>query len=108
MHSIAVLHSGKSGFGIDLPERKYARQVAESMRLLGNLWRARNYLSELGSERFLGDFLCSSETSFCPEGGTGTAPLRIISSAVSFFPYSFSFASLSGRRVEPSSEIPAN
>ena len=56
----------------------------------------------------MGDFFSSKETSFWPDGGTGTAPLRMISVAVNFFPYSFSLASLSGRKVEPSSETPAN
>jgi hypothetical protein len=40
----------------------------------GSTKRARNYFSELGSERSLGDFLLSNETNFCADGGTGTAP----------------------------------
>src|ERR1700722_3590892 len=89
-------------------ERTRARRVAAPRRGRGNHGRARNYFSEFGSERFLGDFFSRMETSFRPEGGTGAAPFRIISVAVNFFPYSLSLASLSGRNVEPSSEIPAN
>src|ERR1700674_3695197 len=88
--------------------RTSARRAAVPKQGRGNHRRARNYFSDSGSERFLGDFLLSRETSFCPDGGTGTAPLRMISVAVNFFPYSFSLASLSGLKDEPSSEMPAN
>ena len=52
----------------------------------GSTKRTRNYFSELGSERSLGDFLLSNETIFCAEGGTGTAPSRTIAVALTFFP----------------------
>src|ERR1700687_5581233 len=84
-----------------------ARRDAASRHGRSNHWRARNYFSDSGSELFLGDFFSSRETSFRPDGGIGTAPRRMISVAVNFFPYSFSLASLSGRKVEPSSEMPA-
>src|ERR1700747_3677448 len=63
-----------------------------------------NYLFE---PRFFDDFWFREETNFCAGGGTATAPLKTIDSASSFFPYTLSLASLSGRTVEPSSEIPA-
>src|SRR5579883_1318538 len=64
--------------------------------------------SEAGSDRFFGDFWFKYATIFCAEGGTATAPLEMIASASSFFPYSRSLSPLSGRTVEPSSETPAN
>src|SRR5260370_38448206 len=68
-----------------------------------------NYsLSEAGSDRFLGDFLLSMPMSSWAEGGTATAPLRTILSASTFLLETFSLAPLSGRRDEPSSEIPAS
>src|ERR1700746_1893585 len=65
-------------------------------------------LSEAGSDRFLGAFLLSTPMSSWAAGGTATAPLRTIASASSFLLYSLSLPSLSGRTVEPSSEIRAN
>ena len=41
-------------------------------------------------------------------GGAFTAPSSTISFASIFLPYRFLFASLSGRRVDPSRETPAN
>src|SRR5438477_4185855 len=68
-----------------------------------------NYsLRELGSDRFFGDFLFRKAIISCPEGGTAAAPLRTICSAVRLSLQSFSFAPLSWRSVDPSSEIPAN
>jgi hypothetical protein len=63
-----------------------AHRGATSSKGRGAPERGRNYFKDSGSERFLGDFLLSKETSSCPDGGTGTAPSRIICFAVSFFP----------------------
>ena len=71
-------------------------------------WPLDRYFNELGSDKFLGLFLFKYTTIFCADGGTGTAPLKMISSAVTFLPYTLSLALLSGRTVEPASEIPAN
>src|SRR5271155_1105925 len=76
--------------------------------ILGNDCCLSNYsLRELGSDRFFGDLLFSVVTSLRAAGGTATAPLKMICSASSFLPYTRSLASLSGRTVEPSREIPA-
>src|SRR5580692_5239318 len=66
------------------------------------------YCSDFGSERFFGDFLSRSATSSAAHAGLFTFPSRMMSLALTCFPYSFSFALPSERRVEPSSEIPAN
>ena len=69
------------------PDRRVWNPDAATTIILGTCFRqACNYFSELGSERFFGDFLSSNETSFCPEDGTGTAPSRTIFSAANFFP----------------------
>src|SRR5271169_1500140 len=57
---------------------------------------------------FFGDFLSSTDNNSLAEGGGGTTPLDTISFAFNSFPYRLLLASLSGRRVEPASEIPAN
>src|SRR5207302_7792924 len=67
-----------------------------------------NYFSDFGSDLFVGDLESSSETSSCALAGIPTFPPRMISLAVSFLPYNFSLALPSDRRVEPSSETPAN
>ena len=54
-----------------------------------------------------GDALSNVEMRVDALSGALTAPFRTISFASTFLPYSFSFASLSGRRVEPSRETPA-
>src|SRR5581483_5284871 len=59
------------------------------------------------SERLRGDFRLSTDTSFCPAEGVRFPP-RTMSCALSFVPYNFSFAPLSCRKVEPSSDTPAN
>src|SRR5579864_3489451 len=66
------------------------------------------YCSDFGSERFLGDFLSSSDTSSAAQAGFFTFPPRMMSLALNFCPYNFSLALPSERRVEPSSETPAN
>src|SRR6266852_2184330 len=55
------------------------------------------YCSDLGSERFFGVFLFKSATSSCALGGFFTLFSRMISLALP-----------SERKVEPSSETPAN
>lgn len=70
--------------------------------------RANSYCSDFGSERFLGEAFASSPSRMAAAAGLPTFPSRKISFAVNFFPYTFSFAPLSGRRVDPSNEIPAN
>src|SRR5207249_12287410 len=68
-----------------------------------------NYsLSELGSDRFFGDFLFRKAIISWPEGGRATAPLRTICLVVRLPLLSFLFAPLSWRSVEPSKETPAN
>src|SRR5579872_99536 len=67
-----------------------------------------HYSRDFGSDLFTGDFLSSRETSCCADAGTPTFPPRMISLAVSFLLYSFSFALPSERNVEPSRETPAN
>src|ERR1700687_1995947 len=69
---------------------------------------ARSYFSDSGSERFFGDFFWSKEIIFCPAGGAANTPSRTRAVAFPFLPYNDSFALLSGRSVEPSSEMPAN
>src|SRR5215469_5435725 len=59
-------------------------------------------------ERFLGDRILSSVSSFSASSVGGNLPSNAISFAVSFRWYSLSFASLSGRKVEPSRNAPAN
>src|SRR6266446_11004345 len=66
------------------------------------------YWSDFGSDLFLGDFASSRETSSCAQAGMPTFPSRIICLALNFLPYRFSLAPPSERRVEPSSETPAN
>src|SRR5262249_33457410 len=70
-------------------------------------WKPIRYLSEFGSDKFFGDLRFIYATMGCAELGTATAPLKIMSPASSFLPYSFSFAPLSGRTVEPARETPA-
>src|ERR1700682_4379575 len=60
------------------------------------------------SDLFLGDFLLRVETSNFAEAGAWIELLITISFALMPFPYSLALPSLSGRRVEPSREIPAN
>src|SRR5580692_8831205 len=67
-----------------------------------------NYFRDFGSERFLGDFSFNREISSAAQAGAFTFPSRMMSLALTFFPYSFSFALPSERSVEPSSDIPAN
>ena len=69
---------------------------------------ARDYLSEFGSESFLGENFVSVAIILCADAGAGTVPFSTMSVAVIFFPYTSSLAPLSGRSVEPSSETPAN
>src|SRR5579862_2657738 len=57
---------------------------------------------------FRGDFLLRTASNCAADAGARTARWSTMSLAGSFFRYSFSLASLSGRSVEPSSETPAN
>src|SRR5271168_4753475 len=57
---------------------------------------------------FVGDFLVSSASNNCADAGAGTASLNTMSPAFTSLPYKLLLASLSGRRVEPEREIPAN
>src|SRR5580704_1305306 len=66
------------------------------------------YCSDFGSERFLGDFWFRRAISSEAQAGLFTLPSRMMSLALTFFPYSFSLALPSERRVEPSRETPAN
>src|SRR5580692_4085816 len=67
-----------------------------------------SYLSDFGSERFLGDFSFNREISSEAQAGALTFPSRMMSRALTGFPYNFSLALPSERSVEPSREIPAN
>ena len=78
--------SGNDNFFLVLSFHTRARSGARSLKDAAPPERARNHFSELGSERFLGDFLSSKETIFLAEGGTGTAPSRTIAVALTFFP----------------------
>src|SRR5579863_10399198 len=66
------------------------------------------YLSDFGSERFLGDFSFNREISSEAQAGAFTFPSRMMSLALTCLPYNFSLALPSERNVEPSSETPAN
>src|SRR5262249_2960478 len=68
---------------------------------------SRIYSSDFLSDLFTGDLLLSKKTSSFAQPGTPPLPSRITSFALSFLPYSFSFALPSERRVEPSRETPA-
>ena len=63
-----------------------------------------SYLPDL----FLGDFLLRVETSNLADAGAWILLLITMSCALTPLPYSLRLPSLSGRRVEPSREIPAN
>src|SRR5215468_6422120 len=54
-----------------------------------------------------GEAFCSRYTSFCPAAGVSLFGSRMIFAAVASFPYKRRLASLSGRKVDPSREIPA-
>ncbi len=64
--------------------------------------------SDFGSDLSFGDFWFSSDTSSRAQAGTATLRSTIISFALNFFPYNFSLALPSERRVDPSNDIPAN
>src|SRR5580704_3635350 len=70
--------------------------------------KSKIYRNERGLESFLGDCFSSAAMSVRAAGGTPTAPLRTISVAPIFLPYTSSLALLSGRSVDPSSDTPAN
>src|SRR5580704_15322637 len=57
---------------------------------------------------FTGDAFCNVLRSVFALSGTGSALLNTMSDALTSLPYRFLFAPLSGRSVEPSSEMPAN
>ena len=89
MEPIRTPASAQAAFKVLADLSLHIRAPARVPRLLQRaaaLEQAQNYFSELGSERFLGDFLSSKETNFCPEGGTGTAPSITICVAVTFLP----------------------
>src|SRR5579863_3795975 len=67
-----------------------------------------SYFSDFGSERFLGDFSFNREISSEAQAGALTFPSRMMSRALTGFPYNFSLALPSERSVEPSRDIPAN
>src|ERR1700694_3312750 len=59
-------------------------------------------------DSFFGDLLSSVDSNNSADGGGGTALSNTMSLAFISFPYRLLLASLSGRRVEPEREIPAN
>src|SRR5208283_3378564 len=59
----------------------------------------RAYSSDVGSDKFFGDLLFSSDTNSFAHAGTATLCSTIISFAVNFCPYSFSLALPSERKV---------
>src|SRR5437868_3711364 len=66
------------------------------------------YCNDFGSDRFLGEYLVNSASISCAVAGAATLPCRRISFTETSRPYNFRFARLSGRKVEPSRETPAN
>src|ERR1700690_1013655 len=68
-----------------------------------NYFRADSFL-----ELLRGEFFSSTPTKWRPDSGMPTFPPTTISRAVNFWPYTSAVASSSGRRVDPSSEMPAN
>jgi hypothetical protein len=57
---------------------------------------------------FTGECLFNTRSNSFADGGAGTAFANTMSFALTSFPYKDLLASLSGRKVEPASEIPAN
>src|SRR5262249_25138046 len=78
-------HQENEGFVGEETESEYLELRGYSQGT-GLAWGRRYSCREAGSERFLGDFLLSTETSSCAEGGTGTAPFRTMSTAATFLP----------------------